>query len=79
MLSYNFIIFFKFFDNKNYFTKTLYLLASILSLSVNPLNGMILVSQFLYFIFVKKKIILGTAQFFSNYGIANKKNTNKKF
>ena len=50
------IIFFKFFDSKNYFTKTLYVLASILSLSVNPLNGMILVSQFLYFIFVKKKI-----------------------
>tara|TARA_B110000503_G_scaffold58840_1_gene94025 strand:- start:3507 stop:4922 length:1416 start_codon:yes stop_codon:yes gene_type:complete len=50
------IIFFKFFDSKNYYTKTLYVLASILSLSVNPLNGMILVSQFLYFIFVKKKI-----------------------
>ncbi len=50
------IIFFKFFDSKNYFTKTLYVLASILSLSVNPLNGMILASQFLYFIFVKKKI-----------------------
>ena len=27
---------------------------------------------------MKKKIILGTAQFFSNYGIANKKKTNKK-
>ena len=50
------IIFFKFFDSKNYFNKTLYVLASILSLSVNPLNGMILLSQFLYFIFVKKKI-----------------------
>jgi hypothetical protein len=50
------IIFFKFFDSKNYFNKTLYVLASILSLSVNPLNGMILLSQFLYFIFVNKKI-----------------------
>ena len=50
------IVFFKFCENENSSNKLLYVLVSIFGLSVNPLIGIILISQFLYFIFVKKKI-----------------------
>ena len=50
------IIFFKFLEKENFFNKILYVLASIFSLSVNPLNGIIILAQFLYYILVQKKI-----------------------
>ncbi len=43
-------------NKENFFNKILYVLASIFSLSVNPLNGIIILAQFLYYILVQKKI-----------------------